>query len=79
MCRSGPLQLGVRDLGTGIDVTFEEVQRLYKMTVAIDCFHRICTDSIASVLCVECGAFVGTVGVVMNTPFMAWRSALSAQ
>jgi hypothetical protein len=23
----------------GIDVTFEEVQRLYKMTVAIDCLH----------------------------------------
>lgn len=26
----------------------------------------------------RCGAFVGTVDVVMNTPFTAWRSALSA-
>jgi hypothetical protein len=26
----------------------------------------------------RCGAFVGTVGVVMNTPFTVWRSALSA-
>lgn len=25
----------------------------------------------------RCGAFVGTVDVVMNTPFTAWRSALS--